>query len=145
MTERLHSILSDKGKRTAFDLVAGIVVYDLLALLIGSMVRIFFVFRYRIFLTGIALGAAVAVFMVVHMYSVLEKAILCDKKHAKRKTKLGAFLRMLVMAGALAASALLPDHISMVGVIVGILALKIAALTQPMIDRLISKFVKKEE
>ena len=146
MTEKLKDILNnDKGKRTAFDLIAGIIVYDILALLIGGIVRIFFDYLFRAYALGILIGMAVAVFMVVHMYTVLEKAVLCDKKNAKRKTKLGAFLRMLVMAAALAVSVLIPQYLSIIGVFLGIFALKIAALTQPLIDRFILKFVKKEE
>ncbi len=138
-------VFSDKGKRTAFDLVAGIVLYDLSALVIGAAVRLFFDFSYMPYALGIMAGMAVAVFMVIHMYAVLEKAVLCDKKQAKTKTKLGALLRMAVMVAVLILSALLPQFVSMLGVIIGILALKIAALTQPLIDRFVSKFVKKEE
>lgn len=145
MKDRITDMLSDKGKRTAFDLASGIILYDLVALFAGAVVHLFFDFRYTAFFTGIFAGMAVAEFMVFHMHSVLEKAMLCDKKQAKRKTKLGALLRMAVTVAVLIASALLPKYISMAGVIIGILALKIAALTQPLIDRYVSKFVKKEE
>ncbi|MCR5585681.1 MAG: hypothetical protein K6F63_09655 [Lachnospiraceae bacterium] len=145
MKERFMNIVSDKGKRTAFDLVSGTVLYDLLALVIGAVVRLFFDFNCMAYAFGILAGMAVAVFMVIHMYTVLEKAVICDKKHARAKTKFGALLRMAVMVVVLIASALLPEFISMLGVIIGILALKIAALTQPLIDKFVSKFVKKEE
>jgi hypothetical protein len=145
MTERLRTLLSDKGKRTALDLMAGIVVYDLLAIAVGGILRKFFEFNYFTYAMGTLLGMAVAIFMTFHMYHVLEQAVLCDAKRAKTKTKLGALLRMFVMAGALAAGALLPKAFSVIGVFSGIFALKIAALTQPLIDRFFSKFVKKED
>ncbi len=145
MKERLREMFSDKGKRTAFDLILGTVLYDVIALIIGAVVLQFFKFRYLPYSLGVFLGMAVAVFMVMHMYSVLEKAVLCDKQQAKRKTKFGALLRMFVMVAALIASALLPKILSMIGTLIGIFALKIAALTQPLIDKIVSKFVKKEE
>ncbi len=145
MKDRLKEIISDKGKRTVFDLVAGIVSYGMIVLLGGGIVRCFFPYKYYTFATGSLLGMLIAVFMVMHMYSVLERAMLCDKVHAKRKTKFGALLRMFVMACALTASVLLPQALSVWGVMAGILTLKIAALTQPLIDRFIAKFVKKEE
>ncbi len=145
MTERLRIILSDKGKRTALDLMAGIVLYDILAIAAGGILRNFFNFNYFAYAMGTLLGMAVALFMTFHMYHVLERAILCDKKRAKTKTKLGALLRMFVMVAALIAGALLPEYFSVIGVFIGIFALKIAALTQPLIDRFFSKFVKKEE
>ncbi|MBQ7636528.1 MAG: hypothetical protein IJS80_04380 [Lachnospiraceae bacterium] len=145
MKEKLKDLLFDKGKRTAFDLIAGTILCDLIALPAGLIAERFFKFRYLPFCLGIISGMTVAVFMVIHMYSVLEKAVLCDKKQAKHKTKLGAFIRMLVMVGVMIAAALLPDFLSLVGVVIGILALKIAALSQPLIDKFVSKFVKKEE
>ncbi len=145
MTGKLQEVLSDKGKRTAFDLIVGIVLADILAFLLGLAVHCFFDFGIRAYGLGLLLGMIVAVFMTVHMYKVLERAVLCDKKHAKRKTKLGALARMAVMAAALAVSALFPEILSLVGVFLGIFGLKIAALSQPLIDRFISKFVKKEE
>ncbi len=145
MTGKIQEVLSDKGKRTAFDLIAGTVFYDAVAFPLSLIVHCFFDFKTAAFGLGLFLGMTVAVFMIIHMYSVLEKAVLCDKKHAKRKTKLGALVRMLVMAAALAVAALFPEILSLVGVFLGIFGLKIAALSQPLIDRFISKFVKKEE
>lgn len=138
-------MLSDKGKRTLAELCTGIVVYGIVALAASVVVRQFFEFSLLPVILGMIIGMIVAIFMVFHMYHVLEKAILCDKKSAKRKTELGALLRMAVMAGVLVAGALLPDHISIIGVMIGILTLKIAALTQPLIDKVFSKYVKKEE
>ncbi|MCR5823219.1 MAG: hypothetical protein K6G60_02200 [Lachnospiraceae bacterium] len=145
MAEKIRDMLSDKGKRTLLELLTGVVVYDMAALAVGAFVLFFYKYNYHAYVPGILLGMSVAWFMVIHMYHVLEKAMLCDKKHAKNKTKLGALVRMFVMVGALIVSAVLPAYISMVGVMVGIFALKIAALTQPLIDKVFSKFVKKEE
>lgn len=126
--------LKDKGKRTLVDLLAGIVAFDALAF-IGNI----FCKNKLAYSLGILLGFLVAVFMCIHMYVTIEKAIMCDSKKAKAKTKLAAFLRMLVMVAALAAGALLPDYVSIIGVMIGILALKVSALMQPLTDKLILK------
>ena len=73
---------------------------------------------------GIILGMTVALLMALHMYKTLEKAILCDKERAKIKTRLAAFLRMLMMVAILAAAALFPDYISIIALMIGILAMK---------------------
>lgn len=126
--------LQDKGKRTLFDLIVGIVVIDMVAL-IGNV----FCRNKTAYSLGVLLGGSVALFMCIHMYVSLEKAILCDSKKASAKTKLAAVLRMVVMMAALAAGAIFPDYVSIIGVMIGILALKVSALMQPLTDKLILK------
>ncbi|MBR6359999.1 MAG: hypothetical protein IKS11_10185 [Lachnospiraceae bacterium] len=60
MKDRITDMLSDKGKRTAFDLASGIILYDLVALFAGAVVHLFFDFRYTAFFTGIFSGMAVS-------------------------------------------------------------------------------------
>ncbi len=143
MSTKLKSIkesewVTDKGRRTLLDLILGIVAFDILAL-----IPIFFLKNKLPYFLGMVLGCMVAVFMSVHMYSTLEKALLLDSKGAKHKTRLGAFLRMLLMAGALIAAALLPDYISLIATMIGIFALKVAALIQPFTDILVLKITGK--
>ncbi len=145
MIDNIRKAMGDKGKRTLADLIVGILAFSLLALALGIAICIFFKFSAHFFALGVLFGAGVAVFMTLHMYSVLEKAMLCDKKRAKHKTKLGAVFRMLVMVGAMTACILLPGYEAFAGCMVGIFSLKIAALSQPKIDKFVSKFVKKEE
>lgn len=126
--------LQDKGKRTLFDLIIGIIVIDIIAL-IGNV----FCKNKLSYSLGLLLGFIVALFMCIHMYVSLEKAILCDSKKARTKTKLAAVLRMIVMMAALMAGAIFPDYVSIIGVMIGILALKVSALMQPLTDKFILK------
>ncbi len=130
--------VTDKGQRTLLDLLLGIIAFDILAL-----IPIFFIKGKFSYLLGMILGCAVAVFMSIHMYRTLEKAILMDSKGAKHKTRLGAFLRLLIMAGALIVSALFPDYISLISTMVGIFGLKVAALIQPFTDIAVLKITGK--
>lgn len=130
--------VTDKGQRTLLDLILGIIAFDILAL-----IPTFFIKNKLQYALGIILGLFVAVFMSVHMYRTLEKAILMDSKGAKHKTRLGAFLRLLLMAGALIAAALFPDYISLIGTMIGIFGLKVAALVQPFTDIAVLKITGK--
>lgn len=132
--------LKDKGKRTLADLIIGIALIDIVALA-GNV----FCKNKPAYSLGILLGCLVAVFMCIHMYVTLERAMLCDSKKAKAKTKLAAFLRMIVMVAALAAGALLPDYVSIIGVMIGILALKVSALMQPLTDKFVLNIICKGE
>ncbi len=136
----MKEALKDKGKRTLADLIIGIVLIDLLAL-VGNI----FCKNKLAYSLGLLLGCIVAIFMCVHMYVTLEKAMLCDNKKAKTKTKLAAFLRMIVMVAALAAGALLPRYVSIISVMIGILALKVSALMQPLTDKFVLKILCKGE
>lgn len=130
----MNEFLNDKGKRTLVELLFGIAVINIIA-----MAGNFFFKNKLAYTLGILLGCAVACFMCIHMYKTLEKAMLCDDKKAKSKTKLSAFLRMLVMVGALIAGVLLPEYISLPGVMIGIISLKVSALLQPLTDKLFFK------
>ncbi len=143
--EKLSEMLNDKGKRTFFELFAGTCLFSLIALIIGTVLCTMFKLNTFAWCMGILLGTLVAVFMIIHMYKTLEKAIVSDKAHAKTKTKLGSFIRMLVIVGAMIFAAVFPDYISLIGVLFGILSLKFSALMQPLIDIPVMKIIKKEE
>ncbi len=142
---KFREALNDKGKRTFFELFLGTSLFSLVILIVGIVLCIIFTLNTFAWCMGILLGALVAFFMIIHMYKSLEKAIVSDKAHAKTKTKIGAFIRMLVIAGAMIIAAVFPDYISLIGVLFGILSLKFSALCEPLIDIPVMKIIKKEE
>ena len=125
--------------------MAGIVAIDLVALIPAIFIKKGnqFVMNSFAYSMGILLGMTVALVMAVHMYKTLEKAILCDKEKAKSKTRLAAFVRMLMMVASLAAAVLLPEYISVLALMIGILAMKVSALMQPLTERLVTKILSK--
>ncbi|MBP5249490.1 MAG: hypothetical protein J6Z46_05740 [Lachnospiraceae bacterium] len=145
MKTTLMTYLEDKGRRTLFELMAGIVLLDLIALIGNIFIKNgnAFVKNRLAYTLGIILGMTVALLMALHMYKTLEKAILCDKERAKSKTRLAAFLRMLMMVASLAAAALFPDYISIIALMIGILAMKASALMQPLTDKFVLKILSK--
>ncbi len=133
----MQSVLCDKGKRTLIDLLLGMMVLCLVALL-GNLIAS----NKLAYTLGVFLGLLTASLMCIHMYKSLNRILLFDKKRAKAKARLAAFFRMLMMVAALMAAALLPDYLSVVGVFLGILSLKLAAEMQPLTDKLVIKIFK---
>lgn len=92
---------------------------------------------------GLLLGAVVAVFMVLHMYSTLERVLLYDQDTAKKKMKFASMFRMFFMIVALVVAALVPKYFSVLGVLLGILSLKFSAYVQPLTHKVFLKFIIK--
>ena len=134
----LTTVFEDKGKRTLYEIAFTIIAFDLLAL-IGNL----FVSNKLAYTLGVILGCLTAEFMIFHMYHTIEKVVLLDKKRASSKTRLYAFLRMIVMVAALAFSALNPDYLNVFGCLIGIMALKASALLQPLADKMVLKIICK--
>lgn len=115
------------GKTTLYELFAGILLVFLL-LLLGNLI----VEQKLPYTLGLLIGTGIAVFMSLHIYASLEKAMLYDKETATKKTKRAFFIRMLVMVASIMAAAMFPQYISILGVVLGILTLKFAAYLQPL-------------
>lgn len=143
MLEKIRMMARDKGKRTLIDLIFGTALLDLLEIILGALIAP--TERKLAYVLGVLAGLVCASFMMIHMYKTLEQAMLLDNKNAKHKTKIGAFLRMLVMVGTLILTALFNDYVSLIGTFLGILSLKISALSQPLIDKLVIYLTREEE
>lgn len=144
MIEKIRKAVGQKEQRTLLDLIFGVLAINIIALL-----ALIFVKDRLLYLLGIVLGTAVAVTMVVSMYKSICKAVLLDRKSAKTKMKFGTFFRLLMVMGTVALGALAAteseSYAMLVGTIVSVISLKIAAIFQPSIDILVLKIFKKEE
>ena len=126
------------GRQTRLELWIGIVLFVLLFLLGNLLAE-----KKLAYTLGLMLGGGVAIGMVGHMHGSIERALLFDEETAKRKVKIGAFVRMLFMVVALAVAALLPEYFSVIGVFLGILSLKFSAYVQPLTHKVFLKFIIK--
>lgn len=88
---------------------------------------------------GSAFGGVVAVGIIFHMYRHLDIALAMDAAHAQRHIQMSSVQRLLLMGVALVAAFLFPKYIYPPGVIVSLFGIKITALLNPFIHRLLCK------
>ena len=93
------------GRQTRKELWIGIVV-----LVLVFMSGNFLAENKLAYTLGLLLGGGIAVGLVGHMHSSIERALLYDEETAKKKVRTGSFLRMVIMVVGLAVAALLPRH-----------------------------------
>lgn len=130
--------MNTEEKATLYELLFGIVLFAAVELL-GN----FFISSRLAYSLGILLGAAIAVFMLFHMYAVLKRALRYDEDTAAKKVRLASLFRMVVMVAGVVLAVLLPKLFSFVGVLLGILTLKFSAYLQPLTHKLFNKILSK--
>ena len=86
---------------------------------------------------------AMAAGLLWHMYRHLDIALDMDAKHAQSHTQFAAFKRMFFVGVIMAAALVLPQYVHPIGVVFGIMGLKITALMYPKLHPVIQKYRKK--
>ena len=137
-----------EAKLVLKELVAGILFYEALAAIFGSVLSglltedmpVLAVLR---FLFGVILGTGMAVFLITNIYRTLERSLDMDKKHAESYTRKMFLLRMLVMAGLVFITALFDRFCNVWGIMIGIFCLKFSALSQPLTHKVLIKIQNK--
>ena len=92
---------------------------------------------------GVLTGGAVAAGLLWHMCRHLDIALDMDAKHAQSHTQFAAFKRMFFVGVIMAAALVLPQYVHPIGVVFGIMGLKITALMYPKLHPVIQKYRKK--
>lgn len=126
------------ARTTRNELIAGIFLFALL-----FMAGNFFAENRTAYTLGIWFGSAVAALLAVHMHHTFEESILYDEITAKKKVSASVGTRMFFMIAALIAAALLPQYLSIIGVMIGILNLKFSAYLQPLTHKVSNKIKNK--
>ena len=127
-------------KQTLCDLYFGIGVLSILIAVIGAII----VDKKVPFIFGVIYGGIVAVILVTHMYQGLERTLEYDEDGARKHAQKMTGIRMWIMLAALILAMYLGKYTNMIGVVLGILTLKVSAYMQPIIHRRItSKIYKK--
>lgn len=117
----------DPAKETLYHLLIGIAV-------IGAVCEIILLFlcKNRLAATiGLLLGLWVAVVNSVYIYRSLGKALELDEKNSVKAMRGPVLVRYCFMGIALSLALLYQEIISPVGVILGILSMKLSAYVQP--------------
>lgn len=118
-------------KETFWDLLIGIVGLSFIICLIGGTATK----GSGVFIAGVCYGGVVALILAIHMFKSLEKTLDLEEdgaiKHARKMTA----IRMMIMILAVVIALYLSDWLNLVGVVFGILTLKISAYIQPFIHK----------
>jgi undecaprenyl pyrophosphate phosphatase UppP len=123
------------NENTTFkQLLLGIVMIIIPALVIGLIIAD----SKLAYGLGLFLGTATAIFLLKHMAITLSKALDMPPKQAEKYAIRNYFIRYVVNIGILVISVLY-SGISIIGVLIGLMSMKLSAFLYPYIDRLINR------
>lgn len=94
------------------------------------------------FLWGDLIGSIVATGFAFHIYHTLDIALDLDSGHAAARARQGSMLRSMITIGVLIASLYFKQWINIVGVLFGILGLKLSVYLQPLLEKISVKLTK---
>ena len=135
MIEKMDSL-----KRTVLELLLGILLFGLLFEFVG----LFFVQDKIAHTIGIGCGMLLAAGMTIHMAHNIDDALNWDAEQAAKALKRGSMMRY----GAVVLLTMLLAYLKIGNIIscfMGIMTLKTAAYTQPIVHKVINKIFKIEE
>ncbi len=112
------------------ELIIGIIFSGIFFLLLGIIVMR----PYYIFALGMLAGCTGAVLWVYNIYDTLDKSLDMTSKGAKSFMLTRSILRLLVVV-AMMIIAVIIHWTAFVGVVIGLLGLKISALINPLVKR----------
>lgn len=133
MTPELLAQQEKEMQRTWKALCVGIAFFNILFLIVGNLLTKGSVS----FTTGLLLGTLVAYLMACHMQHTVRRAVEMDGDSAGGYMKKEAILRMLLMIFVLAMAVFLPKIFNLIGVMLGVLTLKGAALLYPVTNKIL--------
>lgn len=122
-------------KRTILELLTGMVLYTVLICIVGC----FLVDNKLSFILGVLYGAICSAIMIFHMYYTLNISLEMEPEAAEKREKGMIALRLVIMGVALAIGFFLADTFNTIGVILGILGLKISVYLQLIFHNYIFK------
>ncbi|MEG2512670.1 MAG: hypothetical protein RR906_04150 [Acetivibrio sp.] len=118
-----------EAKETFWDLLIGIVFYTLLVSVAGAVL----VDSKLTFVSGVVYGAVISGILAYHMFYSIERTLDFDPSGAEKYARKMFAIRTFIMIAAIVAAIFLPALFHIIGVILGMMALKMAAYLQPFI------------
>ena len=120
-----------EAKETFWDLLIGITVLSFVICLIGGAVT-----KGSItFIAGVCYGGVVAILLTIHLFKSLDKTLDLGEDRAEKYARKMTAIRMGIMILAVVIALYLANWLNLVGVVFGILTLKISAYIQPFIHK----------
>lgn len=121
----------EDSKKTLKTLLLGIMVYAIVFVIIG-----FFLSRNKqSYFAGLLLGIGIAAGLAVHLYKSLDYCLELDPESAEKTMRKKAVTRYLIMVIAAGTAGCFPEILNPVGLLIGLMGLKISAYLQPFIHR----------
>lgn len=121
----------EDSKKTLKTLLLGIMVYAIVFVIIG-----FFLSRNKqSYFAGLLLGIGIAAGLAVHLYKSLDYCLELDPESAEKTMRKKAVTRYLIMVIAAGTAGCFPGILNPVGLLIGLMGLKISAYLQPFIHR----------
>ncbi len=121
--------MMNEARNTFYDLIVGIAIYAIIACIAAALL----VDNNLTFIVGIIYGTIISGILSYHMFRSLEKTLDYDPTGAEKHARKMAAVRMVIMVIAVGAAILLSTIFNIIGVLIGMMALKISAYLQPII------------
>ena len=114
-------------------LCVGIICFSMIFLVVGNLLTK----GSFSFTAGLLLGTFVAVLLACHMQHTVRRAVEMESTAASGYMKKESLLRMVLMIFALILAVFLPKVFHLIGVMLGVLTLKGAALLYPVTNKIL--------
>jgi ATP synthase I chain len=88
---------------------------------------------------GVIVGVLSAAGIIFHMYKHLDIALDMDPENARKHTLKSAFQRTFIMAAVLTLSMIWYGYIHPIGVVLGLMGVKMTAYIQPYVHKFLQK------
>lgn len=136
MEGRIH--VRSRMSETCKQLLIGIIVICVLFMIVGGFLASRIAGEGLQFVLGVLLGGIIAMVLAGHMDHSIQSALDRDEDGATKFTRKMSAIRFLIMAVTLVVALSFPKVFHIIGVLLGILALKFSAYAQPLTSKYIS-------
>lgn len=127
--------LSKPTKRLICEMSVGIMIYNIVLMLLAGLLLPRFSYPVMPVLTGLAVGAAGAVLMLIHMAVTAERVLdVGSESYANKNTVLHSMLRKLVFIAAIFFCWRM-FHADLLAAVIGAMGMKAGAYLQPLVHK----------
>lgn len=119
-------------------------VGTLLFFLVFTLIGLFVVEQKGRFALGLFVGSITTAYLVYHMYESIDAGLSLDEEAAAKYLRNKSMQRWLIRLAVVFVSVYIP-YVSVVGVMVGMFALKFSAYFQPWIHKLVLRLDKNKK
>ncbi len=130
--------MKSKMSQTCKQLTVGVIVIDTIIMIIGGIIAGLTSGVWLQFVLGVLLGGSFSVVLARHMDSSIDNALDMEEERATKYLRNRTIIRYVLMLLVLVLTLTVPQVFNVIGVLLGILALKFSAYAQP----LTSKYIK---
>ena len=130
--------MKSKMSQTCKQLTVGVIVIDTIIMIIGGIIAGLTSGVWLQFVLGVLLGGSFSVVLARHMDSSIDNALDMEEERATKYLRNRTIIRYVLMLLVLVLTLTFPQVFNVIGVLLGILALKFSAYAQP----LTSKYIK---